>query len=285
MEAHPASAKTTKSTAIRLGKSISLPAHRPIRSACAATNRLDWAADCARSAQGKARSVRRRAVRIPLFPKPTNSASLRKGALPSVPSQRPMGKQNHPPSFDAGVPHKGAGEPASRRVRESPSAKTRSGDARERAITAANISLTAGDRDRYAVLTHLVDRRNATPAWCPSIRTVLKVKIYGWQLTTDDARLPARDRGVRQICSWAGPQGCNNRPQTTRPLNRSRNCRRRRAPGAVAAGPPLSSTCRSTSRVAPEARRSHCIEKWIDIVEQPPWTPPIARVTPPGNAT
>jgi hypothetical protein len=31
--------------------------------------------------------------RIPLSPKPTSSASLRKGALPSVPSQRPMGKR------------------------------------------------------------------------------------------------------------------------------------------------------------------------------------------------
>jgi hypothetical protein len=44
--------------------------------------------------------------RIPLIPKPANSASLRKGALRSVPSQRPMGKhrtQHFIPCRSAGI--------------------------------------------------------------------------------------------------------------------------------------------------------------------------------------
>jgi hypothetical protein len=102
-----------------------------------------------------ARSPRRRGVelgvaqsRIPLFAKPTNSASLRKGALPSVPSQRPMGKHRTPPFVpcrSAGI--KGPVERASRRVREREGARRdlRDGSRARQTVTAIRHIMNSSD--------------------------------------------------------------------------------------------------------------------------------------------
>jgi hypothetical protein len=96
--------------------------------------------------------------RIPLFPKPTNSASLRNGAPYSVPSQRLIGKHRTPPF----VPYRSKGHKGPRRSRPmggSAKAHPQSAEvaqrrhgaaiARERAQSAAtDISLTAGPYDQ-----------------------------------------------------------------------------------------------------------------------------------------
>jgi hypothetical protein len=73
------------------------PAQRAIRCTCAAHRAPIRQPICARPPRGRRVELGVAQSRIPLFPKPTNSASLRKGALPSVPSQRPMGKHRSPP--------------------------------------------------------------------------------------------------------------------------------------------------------------------------------------------
>jgi hypothetical protein len=72
--------------------------------------------------------------RIPLFPKPTNSASLRNGALHSVPSQRLIGERE------------GARFVPYRVLTLQVAQQTHGAEDRKRAdaVTAADISLTAG---------------------------------------------------------------------------------------------------------------------------------------------
>ena len=100
----------------------------------------------ARIAQSKRRRCKRLVCRfrsraVPHTPNPEahNSASFEKGALPSIPSQRPMGKRGRPPFIHAERAQR-PGMCASRPLREKsvPSPKF----AQHGAETAADMSLT-----------------------------------------------------------------------------------------------------------------------------------------------
>jgi hypothetical protein len=60
-------------------------------------------------------------------------------------------------------------------------------------------AIVAGDRDRYAVLTHFVDRRDAAPARRPSAAPVLKIEVYGRQRDHRDTRLGAEIEGSANL--------------------------------------------------------------------------------------
>jgi hypothetical protein len=90
-----------------------------------------------------------------------------------------------------------------------------------------------------------VDRRDAAPARGPFTAPVLKIKIYGWQRDHRDTRLGAEIDGSAHLLFGL------DRKAATMATNAPATCA-----SLVAAGSPLSSTCRSTSRPRSEARRS-----------------------------
>jgi hypothetical protein len=60
-------------------------------------------------------------------------------------------------------------------------------------------AIVASDRDRYATLTHFMDRRDATPARRSSAAPVLKIEIYGRQRDHRDPRFGAEIEGPASL--------------------------------------------------------------------------------------
>jgi hypothetical protein len=60
-------------------------------------------------------------------------------------------------------------------------------------------AIVAGDRDRYAMLAHFVDRRDTAPARRPSTAPVLKIEVYGRQRDHSDTRLGAEVEGSANL--------------------------------------------------------------------------------------
>lgn len=87
-------------------------------------------------------------------------------------------------------------------------------------------AIVAGDRDRYAVLTHFVDRRDATPARRPSTAPVLKVKIYGWQRDHRDTRLGAESEGSANLLFGLDRKAATMATNHATPEAVAQNCRR-----------------------------------------------------------
>jgi hypothetical protein len=87
-------------------------------------------------------------------------------------------------------------------------------------------AIIAGDRDRYTTLTHFVDRRDAAPAWRPSIAPVLKIKIYGWQRDHRDARLGAEIEGSAHLLFGLDRKAATMATNHTTLESVSQNCRR-----------------------------------------------------------